>query len=73
MYYCSVSVKKRSISNKMRALGIFKGAKVKRGIDWEQANQDGASVLFCLQGIEIRNTMVGFLYLYTYLNILDCI
>jgi len=54
----------------MRALGIFTGAKVKRGIDWNTGNQDGASVLYGLQGIEIRNTMVGFLYLNTYLNIL---
>ncbi|KAH3783586.1 hypothetical protein DPMN_161528 [Dreissena polymorpha] len=34
-------VKKRSISNKLRALGIFSGAKVKRGVDWNSGDQDG--------------------------------
>ncbi|XP_052760434.1 E3 ubiquitin-protein ligase MIB2-like isoform X2 [Mya arenaria] len=39
--WSGMPVKKRSISNKMRALGIFKGAKVKRGADWNSGNQDG--------------------------------
>ena len=37
----SETVSKRSISNKMRSLGIFTGATVKRGPDWEYGNQDG--------------------------------
>lgn len=36
-----VAVPKRSSSVKIRALGIFKGAKVKRGVDWSYGNQDG--------------------------------
>eukprot|EP00916_Digyalum_oweni_P003883 GHVL01006903.1.p1 GENE.GHVL01006903.1~~GHVL01006903.1.p1 ORF type:complete len:183 (+),score=8.12 GHVL01006903.1:304-852(+) len=34
-------VKKRSVSLKIRAMGIFPGAKVKRGRDWAWADQDG--------------------------------
>ncbi|KAL4221757.1 E3 ubiquitin-protein ligase mib2 [Mactra antiquata] len=36
-----VQVPKRSISNKQRSLGIFKGAKVRRGVDWKSGSQDG--------------------------------
>lgn len=35
------AVPKRSISVKLRALGMFKGAKVTRGVDWNYGNQDG--------------------------------
>ncbi|KAK7471427.1 hypothetical protein BaRGS_00035915 [Batillaria attramentaria] len=34
-------VKKRSVSLKIRAMGIFPGAKVKRGRDWSWGDQDG--------------------------------
>ncbi|XP_060573525.1 E3 ubiquitin-protein ligase MIB2-like [Ruditapes philippinarum] len=34
-------VSKRSISTKMRALGMFKGSTVRRGVDWNYGNQDG--------------------------------
>ena len=42
--YChSERVKKRSTSLKIRAVGIFPGAKVKRGPDWIWGDQDGES------------------------------
>ncbi|XP_046576920.1 E3 ubiquitin-protein ligase MIB2-like [Haliotis rubra] len=38
-----VKVKKRSASLKIRAMGLFPGAQVKRGPDWNSANLDGGS------------------------------
>ena len=34
-------MKKRKVSVRIRAMGLFPGAKVTRGKDWEWKNQDG--------------------------------
>lgn len=39
-----MAVPKRSISKKARSLGIFPGAKVKRGVDWNGGKQDGINI-----------------------------
>lgn len=39
---CGEKMKKRSVSLKVRACGIFPGAKVKRGKDWIWGDQDGS-------------------------------
>ena len=43
---CREAVKKRSTSLKVRAMGIFPGAKVQRGKHWSWADQDGQSLAF---------------------------
>lgn len=39
-YFCSVRVERRNITRKIEARGIFPGAKVSRGPDWEAGIHD---------------------------------
>jgi E3 ubiquitin-protein ligase mind-bomb len=41
VYVCRVRVNKRAKSVKIEAKGIFPGARVIRGPDWDWGNQDG--------------------------------
>lgn len=40
-------MKKRSVSLKIRAMGIFPGATVQRGKDWSWGDQDGWFKFLC--------------------------
>ena len=41
LHWCRVSVGRRSNERKIQARGIYPGAKVTRGPDWQYDNQDG--------------------------------
>ena len=41
--YCRVKVQRRHTSRKIESSGIFPGAKVVRGPNWDWGNQDGES------------------------------